>query len=148
MTNKVVWVLRDLFFTGQASLGTCYVFKGDKQLFKSESLERGWVNNKNRISCIPEGDYTLVYEWSHNFKTYLWELYGVDGRRECKFHAANFWWQLNGCIALGNNRKYIDGDSIMDVTSSRNTMRKFHKALKGQKRTLLHVRNVPNLFKI
>lgn len=126
-------VLRDLFFDGQAILGTCLIYdKNGKQVFKKESLERGWVNNENRVSCIPPGVYECVLEYSDKFRKDLWELKGVSGRSECKFHAANYWHQLNGCVALGNNRKYIDRDLVMDVTSSRDTMAMFHKVLEGE----------------
>ncbi len=135
-------VYRDLFFDQQASLGTCYVYDDNgKLLFKSESLERGWVNNQNRVSCIPTGIYPVKLEWSERFKKDLWEIYDVPGRSECKFHSANYWYQLNGCIALGNQRKHIDGDAIMDVTSSRATMAKFHEALHGQTQAILEVKN-------
>lgn len=143
---KVV-VLRDLFFDQQASLGTCYIYDGNKQVFKKESLERGWVDNKNRVSCIPVGVYPLVLEHSPRFKKKLWEVKNVPGRSECKFHAANYWHQLNGCIALGNNRKYIDNDLIMDVTSSRDTMRKFHEVLSSETEVELHVMDILTLTK-
>ena len=139
---KTVKILRDLFYDGQASLGTCYVFdESQKRIFKSSSLERGWVNNKNMISCIPVGTYRLVYEWSPRFKKYLWEIYGVEGRRECKFHIANYWYQLNGCIGLGRHEKYIDSDNVLDVAYSGDTMKKFHSALKAETEAILIVEN-------
>ncbi|QQV89982.1 hypothetical protein M1M27_gp38 [Cellulophaga phage Ingeline_1] len=142
---KNIYITRDLFFDKQASLGTCFVFEGQEQLFKSESLERGWVNNQNMISCIPEGVYDVVLEWSPKFRKFLWEIKGVPNRSECKFHVANYWYQLNGCIALGNNRKFIDGDAIMDITSSGNTMNDFHAAMGNDKKARLHVFNILNL---
>lgn len=126
---KIV-IVRDLFFEGnEASLGTCFIYKNNRQLFKCESLERGWLNNKNQVSCVPQGVYDCKYEHSPRFGKNLWELKGVPNRSECKFHAANYWHQLNGCIALGRNRKYIDGDLIMDITSSRDMMREFERIL-------------------
>lgn len=133
---------RDIFFDQQASLGTCFVYNGKQQLFKSESLERGWVNNRNRISCIPTGIYHLVLEYSPRFKKDLWEIKGVPGRSECKIHQANYWFELNGCIALGANRKDIDGDLVMDVTSSRETVNAFERALQGQKEVEIHIFNL------
>lgn len=144
---REVWVIRDLFFDKQASLGTCLVYDEFKErLFKGASLERGWVDNKNNISCIPTGNYLLRLEWSPKFKTTLWEIYGVDGRSECKFHSANYWWQLNGCIALGRHEKKIDGDAIMDVAYSNDTMKKFHEAMKGHTEATLKVRNLNDLL--
>ncbi len=142
---KHIYITRDLFFDQQASLGTCYIFDGVNQLFKSESLERGWINNKNSVSCIPEGTYDVVLEYSPKFKKLLWEIKGVPNRSECKFHVSNYWWQLNGCIALGKNRKFIDSDAVMDITSSGNTMDAFHKALEGDTVAKLHIYNVLNL---
>ena len=141
----VVIITRDLFFDQQASLGTCFVYEGQKQLFKAESLERGWVDNRSRISCVPVGVYGLVLEYSPRFRKDLWEIKGVPGRSECKFHTANYFWQLNGCIALGANRKYIDGDSVMDVTSSAITMKDFHNALDGQRNAELRIFNLLEL---
>lgn len=141
-----VLIIRDTFFGDEASLGTCFVFDGPTKLFKSESLERGWRNNMQNVSCIPIGEYPLVLEWSPRFRKDLWEIKEVPGRSECKFHAANFWHQLNGCIALGNNRKFIDGDEVKDITSSRDTMKKFHAALQGNTNARLTVTNASALF--
>lgn len=142
---KDVWILRDLFFDQQASLGTCYVYDQRTQIFKSESLERGWVNNQNRISCLPEGDFPIEFEESYKFEQFLWEIKETAHRSECKFHWANYWYDLNGCVGLGNNRKYIDGDLVMDVTDSRNIIKKFHKAMFPDTKAIVHIRNVPDL---
>lgn len=143
---KKVIVIRDTFFSDKATLGTCYVLdENNEQIFKSECLERGWVDNRRNLSCIPSGNYPLVLEYSPRFRKNLWEIKEVENRSECKFHSANYWHQLNGCIALGRNRKYIDGDLILDVTSSNNTMSEFHKALKGYSKlslTVIDIRQV------
>lgn len=142
-----VVLLRDFFFDGQASLGSCLVYDENKnRVFKGVSLERGWVNNQNRISCIPEGKYPLVLEWSPRFEQNLWEIKNVPGRSECKFHVANYWWELNGCVALGKQEKNIDGDRVMDVNYSRITMERFHKALEGHKKAWLTVIDVRDLL--
>lgn len=122
------------------TLGVCYV-KDENGciIFKSESIERGWLDNQKRISCIPEGKYNVRLERSNRFKKDLYEIYGVPNRSECKFHAANYSRQLNGCIALGQNRKDIDSDGYKDVTSSRKTMSLFHKSLNGDKNAVLIV---------
>jgi len=125
------------------SLGVCYV-KDDngKVIFKSESIERGWLDNQRRISCIPAGNYPVRLEHSNRFKKKLYEIYEVPNRSECKFHSANFARQLNGCIALGNKRVDIDGDGAKDVTNSRRVMAKFHKALDGDKEAILIVNDL------
>jgi len=125
------------------TLGVCYVKdENGNIIFKSECIERGWLNNQNRISCIPEGEYPVRLEYSNRFRKYLYEIFNVPNRSECKFHAANYARQLNGCIALGNNRADIDKDGYKDVTSSRNTIAKFHKAMNGDKEAVLIVSNL------
>ena len=139
---KKVFVIRDIIGR-KLSLGFCIVTEGDSNniLFTSQSLERGWLSNAKNISCIPAGIYKLRLEWSPRFQKDLWEIYGVPNRRECKFHAANFSRQLNGCIALGQKRADLDSDGLMDITNSRNTMKKFHKAMEGGTEAILHVIN-------
>lgn len=129
--SRTVKVKRDSQDKNQ-TLGVCTVEdENGTVIFRSESLERGWRNNQKGESCIPKGVYTLSLEYSNRFDKKLWEIYGVEGRSECKFHAANFWKQLNGCIALGRDRRDLNMDRYDDVTDSRNTMADFHIALNG-----------------
>ena len=111
-------------------------------LFSSHSLERGWRNNERNVSCIPQGSYPIRLEWSNRFGANLWEIHNVPNRSECKFHAANFWSQLNGCIALGLELKDINYDGLMDVTHSKVAMRRFHVAMGNAKDAVLIIKNV------
>lgn len=114
--------------------GVCIIFDDEGfPLFSALSLERGWQDNKPNISCVPAGAYTLKYEYSERFKKHLWELKNVTGRTECKFHSANYWYQLNGCISLGLKYKDLNRDNYRDVTNSTNTMKAFESVLNGMK---------------
>ena len=124
------------------TLGTCIVKIDGEYVFKSESLERGWLDNKQRVSCIPADEYELVFEYSDRFKRKLWEIKGVKGRSECKFHALNYSRDSEGCIGLGNARKDIDKDGLLDITSSVNTMKKFHHVLRWETKALLKIYDV------
>jgi hypothetical protein len=112
-------------------LGDCVITENDEELFTSKSLERADNNNQRMISCIPEGEYLCVLEYSDKFDCDLWEIKGVPNRSECKFHSANYWHQINGCIALGDKLLDINNDGFRDVLNSQNTMKKFHKVLEG-----------------
>ena len=139
---KTIIVNRD-WGDDKQTLGVCYV--RDEQgciVFKSECIERGWKDNQRRVSCIPAGEYPVRLEHSNRFGKELYEIYDVPGRSECKFHAANYARQLNGCIALGKDRRDIDGDGYKDVTSSRVTMAEFHTALRGDRSATLIVRDL------
>lgn len=128
------------------TLGTCTVLDPkDQPIFASLSLERGWQDNKNSISCYPIGIYRVVYEWSERYECMLWEVKGVENRSECKFHSANHWHELEGCTALGTRPKDIDNDGYIDITSSRNIMKDFHKALDGFTEALLIVKGKPGI---
>lgn len=120
------------------TLGSCTVHDSNhKPVFSSVCLERGWRNNETGVSCIPSGTYKVVLEYSDRFKTDLWEIKGVPGRLECKFHSANYWYQLNGCVALGSGLTDINNDGYNDVVNSKNTMKSFHEALNGKLEALL-----------
>ena len=139
---KTVLIYR--FWSDQKqTLGNCVVLDElGKPLFSSIELERGWLNNAPSVSSIPVGSYPLKLEYSPRFKKDLWEIYNVPGRSECKFHAANYWRQLNGCIALGLKLKDIDFDGYMDITDSATTMDRFHHAMGSDKEACLIIKNV------
>lgn len=135
-----ITIYRD-FQDHNQSLGVCRVSIDGVNVFKSQCIERGWRNNERGVSCIPEGEYKVVLEYSPRFKKYLWEIYGVPDRSECKFHAVNFARDLNGCVGLGESRRDIDKDGYFDVTNSKDTMIEFHKSLKGYEEAILIVKN-------
>jgi len=112
-------------------LGECAITQDGVDLFLSKSLERADNDNQRNISCIPIGEYRCVLEYSAKFDCDLWEIKGVSNRSECKFHSANYWYQLNGCIALGSELLDINKDGFRDVTNSKNTMEEFHYILEG-----------------
>lgn len=114
-------------------------------LYASLGLERGWRNNENNVSCIPIGTYQLKLEYSPRFKTDLWEIKGVPGRAECKFHASNYWYQLNGCIAPGLRYKNINSDKYRDVTNSSNSLKAFHEALRPYTEAILIITGEYNI---
>ena len=125
------------------TLGHCYIIHPLGMVeYVGCSIERGWRNNENNVSCVPEGIYPLILEWSPRFKKDLWELYSVPNRAEAKFHAANYASQLEGCIALGRKHVDINGDGIPDVTSSNVVMAEFHKILEKQNRSEVKITNV------
>lgn len=126
--------------------GSCSVLVNNNLAFSCLSLERGWRNNDKGISCIPSGTYEVVLEYSPRFKKNLWEIKGVPNRSECKFHASNFWHQLNGCVALGLRRKDINGDGYPDVTASKQAMAQFNQSLKGFTKAILIIKTDVNVF--
>lgn len=90
------------------------------------SVERPWLDNKPNISCIPEGEYKLRWRESPKFGP-TWQLEDVPGRTHILIHAANFAYQLQGCIALGTD---LMGDTIA-VANSRKAVNLFEEVTEG-----------------
>ena len=125
-------VIIDRYFSDDKhTIGTCTVLNKDGvPIFTCSSLERGWLDNKPNESCAPKGEYSMVLEYSPKFNQQLWELKDIPNRSEIKFHASNFWYELNGCIALGRQVLFLNDDKEYDVSRSRDTMNLFHEVLR------------------
>jgi hypothetical protein len=91
------------------------------------TLELPWADNKNRRSCIPPGPgeevitYKAKRHESPRYGECLW-LPGVRGRSEILIHAGSYVSDTLGCILVGALFTDLDGDSLTDVTSSRQTL--------------------------
>ncbi len=144
--NKPIIKIHRINQDKNQTLGTCTVLDhNNKLVFTSLALERGWQNNANRVSCYPAGVYTCKLEYSDRFKKMLWEVKEVFGRSECKFHAANYWAQLEGCTALGLRLRDLNKDNYDDITNSADTMAEFHLALSAYTEAVLVVTTEPNV---
>lgn len=113
-----------------------------KLLTVHHSLELGWHNNQNDISCIPAGSYSCVYTHSphlsqvagHDVSTY--ELQNVPNRAGIRIHAANFYSELLGCLSLSNDFVDLNHDGELDGVSSRQAIAYFETILQKQPFTL------------
>lgn len=138
MSKKTLIIQRYDWKDESQILGSATLLNEDlNPIFCAISLERGWLDNKPNKSSVPVGEYKCIKEYSSRFKKYLWELKDVPNRTECKFHASNFWNQLNGCIALGYTAKDIGGDEKLDITNSYKTMTTFEMLLDEDKEIIV-----------
>lgn len=108
------------------------------------ALELPWNNNEESISCIPAGSYDLVLEWSPKYKMMLYEIKGVKGRTECKFHIANYLSELEGCVAVGVDLG-TTGRSQYCVRDSKIAFDRFMVEMAQRKTDKLLVANRPTL---
>lgn len=104
--------------------------------FTCKTLELGWRNNLKNISCIPTGTYKVKWNFSPRFLKYTYELQAVSGRSGIRIHSANYFYQLNGCIALGSDLLDINKDERLDVTNSKITMKAFENFMGRKEFTL------------
>jgi hypothetical protein len=87
-----------------------------------DSLELPWKDNKNSISCIPEGIYKYKpHRWSRNNMKVI-KLINVPNRDGILVHVANKVTELKGCIALGT----VSSNGLVNSTSA---VTKFIKAI-------------------
>lgn len=91
-----------------------------------KTLELPWKDNRQSISCIPEGVYLVKKRWSDRHRDHF-HILDVPGREWILIHIANFTRELQGCIAPGMSHADIDQDGIMDVVSSRKAMGVIHR---------------------
>lgn len=99
--------------------------------FSCYTVECRWLDNMVAQSCIPPGHYSLERHNSPRFG----ECVIIFGNTVSKFpspnhkrsyiliHPANFSYQLEGCIGLGDSFTIIDG--LAAVSNSRKTVAEF-----------------------
>lgn len=117
---------------GVQTLGT--LAYGD---FNCKTLERPWIKNMSNISCIPKGEYKVKYTYSWKFLKYTYEVQAVSGRSGIRIHSASFWSDLQGCIALGSDYKYLNSDKQKDLINSRITVKAFEDLMQKKDFTLI-----------
>ncbi len=90
--------------------------------FQCWTLELPLLDNATNISCIyPNGGFIGRKHFSPNNGDCI-AIDNVQGRTNIQMHSANFTRQILGCIAVGDGIKFLDSDSIPDVTNSVKTL--------------------------
>lgn len=120
-------------YTDQGTFGVLTF--GDFTCF---TVERPWLNNQAKVSCIPEGDYTAIAYNSPKFGSVFAitggtvSLYpdSTHARSAVLIHPANTMDDLEGCVGLGSDHGTING--VPGVINSRVTIAKFYELLAGQ----------------
>lgn len=89
-----------LFRYNYADLCTQGIFLADG-VYSGDSLELPWKSNAEFVSCIPEGEYELVWKETGHEIGPCYEVQNVEGRTGILIHKANDVLELEGCIAPG-----------------------------------------------
>lgn len=84
-------------------------------------LELPWKDNQRKVSCIPEGMYTVKRRVTKKFGPH-YHILDVPERSGILQHPGNFIRQIEGCQLPGNDFLLIDGDDVVDVRNSRKTL--------------------------
>lgn len=122
------------------SLGNLTV---DYNLFEAKTLELPWKENQHNISCIPVNDESnpfYICKWTRSNRlsilaghdVFTYEVINVPDRDGIRLHSANYFFQLLGCIALGDVLKDINIDGQLDTEHSGNTIKKLNELMNKQ----------------
>lgn len=93
--------------------------------FTCKTLELPYKSNMAYTSCIPKGEYIVEYTFSFGKLGWTYEIKNVKNRSGIRIHSANYYYQLKGCISLGESLIDINNDGKMDTSNSRATIGSF-----------------------
>ena len=115
--------MSDVLFIDTWTCADCTIGRLSYGTFRCLTLELPWLGNQRNVSCIPDGSYTAIkYDSPKHGPVLL--IQDVDGRSMIEMHSGNFTYQIEGCILVGDSLKYLDNDSVLDVTNSKVTLRR------------------------
>lgn len=92
--------------------------------FQCFTLELPMLDNKQDVSCIyAAGGFVGRKHYSPKNGDCI-AINNVMDRTNIQIHKGNFTRDIQGCILVGDSVKFLDGDSIPDVTNSTKTLEK------------------------
>ena len=101
---KIVIIQRFRYRDDQTE-GNLYVLDGQNISFKCKTLELPWLNNRYRISCIPQGIYNVKKRYSEDYGNHF-HIQDVPERDMILIHHGNYKQDTLGCVLVG--KKHID----------------------------------------
>ncbi len=139
MSARPVLTIRRALSDEQGTLGV--VFLQDE--FLCYALELPWRFNAREISCIPAGDYQIVYSMSPRLKIRTYEVIDVPNRAGIRIHSGNWagdkirGWESHslGCPLFGDRVATLRNQADRQqraVLNSKATMRRVENALDGR----------------
>ena len=126
--------LRIIATSGKGTFGVLV----DKEVPICVILELPDINNKQDISCIPEGSYVCRRVDSPKYGD-TFEITDVEGRSHILFHWGNWLHNTKGCQLTGEGFRKMSGKPA--VTYSRRAFKTFMDYLKGEDEFALTIQN-------
>lgn len=112
---------------GVQTLGTMYFND-----FVCNTLEKPYKDNQRGISSIPRGIYECKWTFSPKFLRYTYEVLNVPNRSAIRIHKGNYFFDIQGCILLGDGYSDLNKDGKQDILNSTVTIKKFEALLNKQ----------------
>lgn len=140
--NSFIKMVRDMTRADldKQTLSDAQAFVNDIPEIDFKVIELPWLNNQRRISCIPAGKYPCIKHISPSFGNSFW-LQDVPDRSEILMHLGNYAGSKNprtgrpdtlGCLLPGEKFADIDGDGLLDVTSSKRMMNRLYSTMPNE----------------
>jgi hypothetical protein len=120
-----------------SSFPTYGVLQRDTGVPFALTLERPWLDNQRKVSCIPDGTYRVVRHQSPKFGNTFW-VQDVPGRSEILFHKGNIDDDSHGCILVGEQFNPVRGED--GITASAEGFAQFLNELDGANEFELTIR--------
>lgn len=121
-----VVTLKRAYSDDKQQLGDLYI-----DGFKCKTLELSWKDNKRNISCIPKGRYNVKRKFSPKFG-HVYEVQNVPNRTAIYLHAGNTFFDIKGCILLGDMFGDVNKDKHADILNSKKTVKAFEQFMNGK----------------
>jgi hypothetical protein len=134
--NKKVYLLRETETEKQITGIFLHIDEINK-IHTFHTLELPNKNNEKNISCIPKGEYCCTLTYSPHFNKKTYEILNVKNRTGIRIHATNCFYELRGCIAVGNRLYDINNDKELDLLESKKVIESFESILQKQPFTLI-----------
>ena len=125
------------------TIGRLAVVEDGEEVWSCRTIELPYRDNERWVSCIPPGRYVAeivqespAFSYSHVWIHDRGFHAAASTRTGIKIHIANYARELEGCIAVGREFRDLDGDGVVDVTDSEETLRDLLKQMPAK--TELH----------
>jgi hypothetical protein len=109
-------------YTPSGTQGAYIVFDDNTEIFRCKCMELPWLNNQQKVSCIPGGRIYDVEKISTPKHPNSFLIKDVPNRTAVMIHIGNFasgtQIDTEGCQLPGMNFVDIDGNGTIDVAQS------------------------------
>ena len=107
-------------------------------ILQLQTLERPWIFNERKVSCIPTGTYLVKRHVSPKFGQ-CFRIQDVKGRSDILIHSGNVVADTLGCVLVGLTSSSVDYSSSAVIYNSRKAMAVLLALI--EKEIVLHIRN-------
>ena len=90
-------------------------------ILQLQTLERPWIFNERKVSCIPIGTYLVNSHVSPKFGL-CFKIQDVKGRSDILIHSGNVVNDTLGCVLVGLTSSSVDYSSSAVIYNSRKAM--------------------------